>query len=58
MLRSFVEIDGRFRGVYCLCHHGDIALMMDAVITCEMPANFYQTAGRNVSSSGWGIGFM
>jgi hypothetical protein len=37
------EINGRFRGAYCL-----IALMTGAVCTSEMSVNFYQTSRRNI----------
>jgi hypothetical protein len=43
---SLVEVSQRFRGACCL--HHQITMMMVAVITSEMPVNFYQTTWHNI----------
>jgi hypothetical protein len=40
---SLVEVDGRFRGTYCLHHQG--ALIMESVSTYETSVSVYETIG-------------
>jgi hypothetical protein len=48
---SFVGVDRRFKGAYCLHHQGDesfIALMMEVVRTSETPVYSTETARRYI----------
>jgi hypothetical protein len=61
VLAVFWDIDGRFRGYYCLHHQGDhlrtdcymirevITLLMEAVITSETSVNIYHTTRRDIA---------
>jgi hypothetical protein len=47
-----VDIDQRFRGVYCLHHQGDeIALMMESLGTSETSVSIYHTTYRIIPES-------
>jgi hypothetical protein len=41
---SLVDVNHRFRGTYCLYHHGD---ELQAASTSDTLVNFYQTTRRN-----------
>jgi hypothetical protein len=47
-LCSLVDIDQRVRGAYCLRHHGDGILMMEAVSCSETSVNIYHSTWCNI----------